>query len=201
MRQLILLMCVVILVTGCRGWRSEKAPVHMNPNMDFQASIRSQEMPMDSPENIIPWGDEASFSSGDRADYVKSKSRYYYGKNPDGSWTDRIPVKVNYALMERGRDRFAIYCTPCHGLDGSGNGAVVQDRWIKPVPYWHQRVLVFSDGQLFDIISNGIRTMPSYKQQIKEVDRWAIVAYIRALQRSNTATVSDVPLKMRSKLR
>ncbi|RAP26598.1 quinol:cytochrome C oxidoreductase [Candidatus Marinamargulisbacteria bacterium SCGC AG-343-D04] len=200
--RVVFCLLVIFILGGCRGWRSEKPPIHVNPNMDFQASYKAQEQPMDIPENTVPWGFDRSFSdSSSRKDIIKKDSVYYYGKNRAGSWVSKIPLEVNYEFLNRGRERFNIFCSSCHGKDGSGNGPVVQGRWIKPVPYWHERVMAYPDGQLYNIVSEGIRSMPGYKQQLKESDRWAIVAYLRALQKSNTATLSDVPLDKRSQLK
>lgn len=199
------LICIFLLCLfsfGCRGWRSEKPPIHLNPNLDFQASIKSQENPMYSPENTIPWGNSNSFSNIEtRKKYIKEDSRLYFGKNTNGSWVRTIPVNVNYELLNRGKERYDIFCSSCHGLDGSGNGPIVDGRWIKPVSYWHERVVNYRDGQLFDIISNGIRSMPAYSQQISENDRWAIVSYIRALQKSNNVKFSELPIDLKNQLK
>ena len=196
----LLLLCM--LSFGCRGWRSEKPPVHLNPNLDFQASIKSQENPMYSPENTIPWGNSNSFSDNQtRKKYIKEDPRFYFGQNYNNSWVSKIPVNVNYELLNRGKERYEIFCSSCHGLDGSGNGPVVDGRWIKPVPYWHERVVGYRDGKLFDIISNGIRSMPGYSQQIPENDRWAIVSYLRALQKSNNTKFSELPVDLKDQLK
>ena len=108
---------------------------------------------------------------------------------------------MNYATLDRGKERYNIYCSMCHGKDGSGNGIVMEYGWFKSVPYWHDRVISYKDGELFDIISNGIRSMPGYSQQIEENDRWAIVSYIRALQVSNRMSIKDVPDEIKSQLK
>ena len=185
-----------------RGWRSEKPPLHLNPNMDFNASIKPQEDPLLPPENVQPWGNEQSFKfKSNRADFIKNDGVFYEGKNMDGTWVTRIPVQVNNQLMLRGQDRYNIFCTPCHGLDGAGQGAVTQRGWIIPAAYWDSRILNYRDGELFNIVSHGVRTMPGYAQQLTESDRWAIVAYVKALQKTHTARMSDVPEKMRNQIK
>jgi mono/diheme cytochrome c family protein len=108
-------------------------------------------------------------------------------------------VKVDLALVQRGQDRFNIYCAPCHGLDGSGKGPVhiragvelQESKWVPPADLHSETVRGRANGHLFNTISVGIRNMPGYGQQIPVADRWAIVAYVRALQLSR-----DVPANM-----
>jgi cytochrome c len=113
----------------------------------------------------------------------------------------KIPFTVDMALLERGRERYEINCTPCHGGVGVGDGIVVKRGFIPPPSFHDDRVIALSDGAIFRTISYGIRNMPAYAKQIKERDRWAIVAYVRALQKSQRATLQDVPESERAKLR
>ena len=203
MRKLLLLCLVILCLSSCRGWRSEKPPVHLNPNLDFQASIKPQENPANSPENIVPWGMENDLvNSNNRDKFAKfNNPEFYLGKHSNDAWVKTIPIEVNYEILNRGKERYNIYCSMCHGKDGSGNGIVMQyEGWFKPNAYWEQQVIDHSDGKLFDIVSNGIRSMPGYSQQIKENDRWAIVAYIRAIQASNMMNIKDVPEDLKSQL-
>ncbi|MBI59681.1 quinol:cytochrome C oxidoreductase [bacterium] len=203
MKRIITLLFLFFFIVGCRGWRSEKPPVHLNPNLDFQASIKAQEDPLLSPDHIIPWGMESDFSDLENRDaIIKQKNKpFYLGKNRSGEWVETVPVDVTHAVLKRGQERYDIYCSMCHGKDGSGNGIVMEYGWFKPKPYWDDAIVSYKDGELFDIISNGIRTMPSYSQQIKESDRWAIVTYIRALQVSNKMKIQDVPADYKEKLK
>ena len=199
-KGLILLFCFLIL-SGCRGWRSEKAPIHLNPNLDFQAKISAQEEPMEIPDHTVIWGDESSFASDSRSQFYKDNNSFYTGKNSDGTWLKKVPIEVNNSVLTRGQERYNIYCTMCHGEDGSGNGIVMEYGWFKPSKYWDQRIIDYTDGELFDIISNGIRSMPGYYTQIPEDDRWAIVTYVRAIQVANTMNLKDVPMEIRSKIK
>ncbi len=104
---------------------------------------------------------------------------------------------MTQALVERGRDRFNIYCAPCHGLDGSGNGMVNQRAQELQEPKWVQPSNLTSDvvrarpvGHIYNTVNNGIRNMPGYGAQVPVEDRWAIVAYVRALQLSQAAPAS-----------
>jgi len=104
-----------------------------------------------------------------------------------------LPFPIDEKVLDRGEERFNIYCSPCHGRTGEGNGMVVQ-RGYKTPPTFHQDRLRQADvGHFFDVMTNGFGGMPDYKVQIAPRDRWAIVAYIRALQLSQHATTADVP--------
>jgi mono/diheme cytochrome c family protein len=109
-------------------------------------------------------------------------------------------VKVDRALLERGRERYNIYCAPCHSRAGDGRGMIVQ-RGFPPPPSFHdQRLLDAPAGHFFNVISNGYGAMYSYAARVPVDDRWAIVAYIRALQLSQHATLDDVPAEERARL-
>ena len=100
-------------------------------------------------------------------------------------------------LLKRGQERFNIYCAPCHGQTGDGQGIVVQRGYLPPPSYHQDRLRKMPDGYIFDVITNGVRNMPSYRHQVPVADRWAIVSYLRALQRSQNATINDIPPEMR----
>jgi len=113
---------------------------------------------------------------------------------------DRIPVPVTRVVIERGRDRFNIYCAPCHGQTGEGNGMIVQRGYKKPTSLHDPRLRGVQAGYFFDVMSRGFGQMPDYAAQVDVHDRWAVVAYIRALQLSQNATIGDVPEAERAKL-
>jgi len=121
-------------------------------------------------------------------------------------WLTENPLEIDQALLDRGQTYFGIYCSVCHGMNGGGNGLVnrraqkiLASTWIPPSklndPTLAQEV--YADGKLFNTISNGIRKMPGYASQIKARDRWAIVAYVRALQRSQNASIEEIPESQR----
>jgi len=125
----------------------------------------------------------------------------------DGKWVETFPIPVTSSLLKRGSLRFQIYCAPCHGLAGYGDGivAVRADRlqegtWVPPSSMHAATVLARPVGHLFNSITNGVRTMPSYGSQIPVSDRWAIVAYVRALQRSRHSPSTVLTAEERAKL-
>jgi mono/diheme cytochrome c family protein len=107
---------------------------------------------------------------------------------------------VTAALFERGRERFAIFCAPCHGAGGDGNGIIVQRGMPRPTSYHDERLRAADDQHFFDVITNGYGAMYSYSARVPPQDRWAIVAYIRALQLSRHASIADVPEDQRAQL-
>lgn len=180
----LLLLCLLITVSGCRGIRSDKPPIHPNPNLDWQAKYKDQTLPQHLPEGTVAWGDTDSFNySSTRAVYLKQDTVTYEGKTKKGKLVSKAPIAVSESLLLRGKERFNIYCSVCHGESGKGNGMVVQ-RGYPPVPnLGEMRIVSAEDGHLYDVITNGIRNMPAYRKQISVEDRWAIVLYIRSLQK------------------
>ena len=125
----------------------------------------------------------------------------------DGQPAKTFPMPVTAEMMQRGRERYDICCAICHGLAGDGDGITSQlafereePLWVRPLSVHNQTVVEQPAGQLFKSISEGVRTMPSYASQIPVEDRWAIVLYVRALQRSRNATIEDVPQELREHL-
>ena len=124
-----------------------------------------------------------------------------------GEWALTFPMPVTDAVMQRGRERFDIYCAAFHGLSGYGDGmtarravALNTPGWVQPSSYHTDLVRGRPVGHLFNTITYGIRTMPSYSAQIPVEDRWAIVAYVRARQRSQASPMADVPVDVRPSL-
>jgi mono/diheme cytochrome c family protein len=111
-----------------------------------------------------------------------------------------VPVPVTLDLLRRGQERFGIFCSPCHGLTGAGDGMVARRGFRQPTSFHIDRMRAQPDGYFFDVMTNGFGAMPDYAPQIPVADRWAIVAYIRALQLSQGATLADVPQDKRPEL-
>ena len=111
-----------------------------------------------------------------------------------------FPMRVDAPVMARGHERFNIYCAPCHGRTGEGDGMVVLRGYRRPPSMHQDRLRSAPAGHFFDVMTNGFGAMPDYAAQIRAEDRWAIVAYIRALQLSGHATLADVPSSDRSRI-
>ncbi|MCK6556169.1 cytochrome c [Candidatus Binatia bacterium] len=119
----------------------------------------------------------------------------------NGAMAARFPFAVTADLLGRGRSRFDAFCSPCHDRTGSGNGMVVQRGYKRPTSFHEPRLRDSAPGYFFQAITKGFGVMPSYATQIPDVkDRWAVVAYIRALQLSQNATLADVPAAARAEL-
>jgi mono/diheme cytochrome c family protein len=131
---------------------------------------------------------------------LREDALLYTGK-VNGTDATIFPFRIDNVVMARGQERFDIYCSPCHGRTGSGDGMIVRRGFRRPPTYHDDRLRNAPIGHFFDVISNGFGAMPDYASQITAEDRWAIVAYIRALQLSEHATVADVPADQREKMR
>ena len=140
---------------------------------------------------------------------LRDDRHLYEGKTETGAWARTFPaqVKIEQATIDRGHDRFNIYCTPCHGYTGEGDGMVTrraeelgETTWARPAFLVQNPALdMMPVGQIYGSITNGIKNMPAYRN-IDTEDRWAIVLYLRALSRSRTAKVADVPEEARGSL-
>ncbi len=122
--------------------------------------------------------------------------QYYYTGKINGQPGTEFPFPITKEVMERGQERYNIYCSPCHSRLGDGNGMIVQRGFKRPPSYHTDRLRQMPIGHFFDVMTNGFGAMSEYKSQISVNDRWAIAAYIRALQFSQNATRADVPAGM-----
>jgi mono/diheme cytochrome c family protein len=128
-----------------------------------------------------------------------SDAQLYTGKE-GGKWVDTFPFPVTLAVLSRGQQRFNIFCAPCHDRVGTGQGTIVRRGYRAPPSFHIDRLRQAPAGYFFDAMTNGFGVMPDYAQQVHPEDRWAIVAYIRALQLSQHATLADVPEDQRRHL-
>jgi mono/diheme cytochrome c family protein len=118
----------------------------------------------------------------------------------DGELATELPIELTAALLRRGQERFNIYCSVCHARTGDGNGMIVQRGYRQPPTYHSDRLRGAPIGHFFDVMTNGFGAMPSYALQVPTEDRWAIAAYIRALQLSQYATADELPDDVRKEL-
>jgi mono/diheme cytochrome c family protein len=175
----------VLALAGCaRGCTSSRPPIHLNPSMDDQPKARAQAASdfffngaaMREPvPGTVPIGG------------LKEDTAFFTGKGADGQFIAAIPHPVDDAVVERGRQRYGIYCQPCHDQRGDGRGILFQRGNVPTGNFHDPKVLKYSDGEIFDVITNGRGLMAAYRWPIPPADRWAIVAYVRALQRERQA--------------
>lgn len=130
---------------------------------------------------------------------LREDAAFYTGKTADG-FVSRIPVPVTAALLERGQSQFQVFCAPCHGRTGRGDGMIVQRGFKAPSSYHVDRLRQMPVGYFYDVITNGFGAMADYAAQVAPKDRWAIAAYVRTLQLSQYAPVSAVPDDQRASL-
>lgn len=207
------LVAMALFAGGCRGTFSPNAPVHLNPNMDNVTYLSAQE-----PSDF--WADGRGMRpqvAGTVAVGGLRLDDHLYRGVVNGAWATSIPPQLlvdvrapegqdaTVLLAQRGQERYEIYCTPCHGDAGLENGGIVARRgldaasWSWAIPSLHaSRPRSYSIGKLYDVVTNGINTMPSYASQIPVEDRWAIALYVRALQVSYGAPVNVIPADIRS---
>jgi mono/diheme cytochrome c family protein len=132
--------------------------------------------------------------------HLNDDTALYTGMGPDGKPLDAFPFPVTAEVMQRGQQRYDVYCAPCHDRTGSGNGMIVRRGYKQPPSYNSDEVRQLPNGRIYDVIAHGFGAMPDYAAQIQPHDRWAIVAYVRALQAAQSATIDDVPAAERAKL-
>ena len=195
----ICILTALLISVGCQGTTFSDPPIHINPNMDTQPKFkayRSNEFFKDNSSLRVPV--EGTVARGT----LIENSELQTGKDASGKFVTRLPVSVTMSLLKRGQERFNIFCAPCHGQVGDGKSVLLARGYpIPPTNLHEQRLLDIEDGHLFDVISNGIRNMKGYSLQLEVADRWAIVSYVRALQKSQNATLEDVPSENRADLK
>jgi mono/diheme cytochrome c family protein len=196
------------IAAKARTSHSSEPHIHIFPDMDFQPKYKS-----DQGMDLFADGrsNRGELSGTIARGSLDADDLFYRGLDRAGgdpAWTTGFPaqIEINDQLLARGKSRYEIFCAPCHGFDGRGVGTVPQ-RVAMTGGVWLARNLVdaanpvviqMANGQLFNTISNGYNTMMGYAAQIAHADRWAIVLYVRALQRSQNASLEDVPSDHRS---
>jgi mono/diheme cytochrome c family protein len=130
---------------------------------------------------------------------LQDDAAFFTGKE-GGAAANALPFPLTAEILDRGEERFNIYCTPCHGLSGRGDGMIVRRGYRQPPSFHVDRLQQAPIGHFYDTMTNGFGAMPDYRAQISPRDRWAIAAYVRALQLSQHATAADIPADERQKL-
>lgn len=190
------LVVLTLSVLGFRGAKFTQPPMDVFPEWAFPGMKRQPK--------YLPQSESKFFADGrtDRPlpagvvsrDALRNDDALYAGKAADGSWVRGFPVAVNVnsALIARGKDRFTIYCAPCHGALGDGNGITKQYGMGATPTYHDDRLRQMAEGEIFDTITHGKTNMLPYADKLKPEDRWAVILYVRALQRAQNATAADV---------
>ena len=192
------------LIMRARVTTSPQPRIHIIPDMDKQPKFKAQSRnPMFADRRAMRPPVAGAVARG----ATLGEPALTSGKTGE-NWVSSVPIEVDRGTLQRGRERYEINCSPCHGLAGFGDGMVakradelLEGTWTPPTSFHTDLLRERPAGHLFNTISNGIRNMPAYGPQIPVGDRWAIVAYVRALQRSQNATVDDVPPDIRAQLR
>lgn len=125
--------------------------------------------------------------------HLEEDAAFFTGKGPDGKYVNTFPFPITKDVLLRGQQRYNIYCAPCHDRAGTGEGMVVRRGFRHPPSYHIDRLRNAPNGYIFDVITNGFGAMQDYSAQVEPADRWAIIAYERALQLSQNASMEDVP--------
>ena len=124
----------------------------------------------------------------------------FSGKNEEGGWLEEFPVQVNHELMALGQEKFNTFCYLCHGKSGDGHGITKQYGMVATATYHDERLIKMANGEIFNTITHGKGQMGAYGSKLSPKERWAVIAYVRALQRMNMATIEDVPVEFRAEL-
>lgn len=190
-RQISAIGFASFLMFGCfQGTPSDKPAIHLNPNMDDQERYDALEKsPFFADGRVNRMTVDGTVARGE---YYEDDA-YSLGKDKRGNFVDLVPIKLSSEIMQRGQERYNIFCAPCHSRSGDGKGIVVKRGYLPPPSFHLENVRDFKDGYIFDVISKGVRNMPAYRKQIPIADRWAIVGYVRALQRTQNASLKDIP--------
>ena len=208
--SLIVVTCAAVvpvaLAVKARHSKTEKPRIHAILDMDAQPQYKAQR---ENPIVADGRADREALTGTVPGGHLNEDDHFFRGR-AGGGWARTFPAQVEMteATMARGKERFGIYCTPCHGHAGNGDGMVhkraeglAQGGWIQPTNVNQEYLRNMPVGELYNSITNGVRNMPAYGPQISPEDRWAIVVYLRALQRSHAGALTDVPESERSSLK
>jgi mono/diheme cytochrome c family protein len=194
----LLLIFIVVSIAGCRGGFSRRPPIELFADMDRQPKLRPQ-----AANRFFANG----LSSRSPVPGTIARGAPYQdlpvntGREPGTTnFISLLPVPVTSGLLARGQDRYTIHCAVCHGATGDGKGITTKYQMVGMANFHDQRLVAMSDGEIFHTITYGKNLMGAYGSTVNPRDRWAIIAYLRALQRAHLATLDDVPEPARAGL-
>ena len=179
------LLAACLLLAGCRQDMHDTPRYEPLEESDFFADGRSERLPV---ANTVARG------------LLREDELLYTGR-VNGQLANMFPMPVDAQVMLRGQERFNVFCSPCHGRTGQGDGMVVRRGFRAPTAFTDQRLREAPVGYFYDVMTNGFGAMSDYASQVPVADRWAIAAYIKALQLSQHATIDDVPADKRAELK
>ncbi|MBD0370412.1 MAG: cytochrome c [Pyrinomonadaceae bacterium] len=185
---LVFLLPFAFLLSGCRQDMQDQPRYEAYERSEFFDNRMASRPPVE--------GTVARGSLRENAALYTGKT----GTGPQAQLVDTMPIEVNEQIIRRGQERFNAYCAVCHGMTGKGDGMVVRRGFRAPPPLTNDRLMEAPVGHFFDVMTNGFGAMPDYAAQVSPEDRWAIVAYIRALQLSQRAPIAELPPDARQKL-
>ena len=201
---LLVLLLGALFVAGCwQGRPSSKPPIHLNPSMDRQPKyLAFEKSEFFANASVMRPPVEGTVARGQLWQFQNNPDSvaWYTGFNVNGDTLNQLPIPMTMENLQRGQERYNIYCAPCHSRLGDGNGMTVKRGMLRPPSFHEERLRTAKDGHFFFVMTHGIRNMSSYAYQVPATDRWKIVAYIRALQKSQHATEGDIPADMRDKV-
>ena len=202
----------LVALLGVRGTLHSNRPLMLFSDMDVQPKYHEQgrsaffadgRAMRTPPPGTVAFGGAEYFSDAgsprQNPDLLQADDAFYRGQ-ANGRWVARAPVARTGAVLDRGRDRFNIYCAVCHGAAGYGNGITTQYNLVGVANLHDERIRALPDGEIFNTITHGKGIMKPYGLQLRARDRWAVVTYVRALQRSQHARPADVPDAYRGEL-
>lgn len=186
--RIVTLLLLAILMSACRGQPSEEQQIYTQYNMYWQDRFDSQQ---ENPFFADRRGDREPVEGTVSRGNLRIDNVFYEGLDDEGNYVTEIPVDVDRAFVKRGQEQYEIFCQTCHGGLGDGQGIIREYGLIAP-SFHTDFSRGMPEGEFFEVITDGIRTMGAYGHKIAPEDRWAIVSYIRALQRSQYATEEDL---------
>jgi cytochrome c553 len=194
----VLLTFVVVSIAGCRGSFTRRPPIELFADMDRQPKLRPQ-----APNRFFADGLSSRLPvPGTIArDTPYQDLPVYTGREPGTTnFVTILPLSVTEGFLARGQERYAIHCAMCHGAGGDGKGITAKYQMVGMANFHEQRLVAMTDGEIFNTITHGKNLMGAYGATVNPHDRWAIIAYMRALQRAHLATIEDVPEPARVEL-
>jgi mono/diheme cytochrome c family protein len=197
--RIVIIIFMPVFLIGCvRGRPKQKPPIHIIPDMDSQKKYKPQSESRYFEDGLAM---RAPIPGTVAQGMLQEDVQYNFGRDESGEFVAQSPVKITLPNLQRGRERYNIFCAPCHSQTGEGQGILIKKGYLPPPNFHDKRIQDLKDGYIYDVITNGVRNMPSHKHQIAIDDRWAIVNYVRALQRSQNATIDDIPQEIRDTLK